>query len=271
MKFAIELDMEQRCAAVLAKVQSRRAAIEAQLAQQPQAKPCTIHPHVTRPLDMEATYRATPESGELAVKYAPCPVCVAARAEREMAIRLMRQGVPPILIHATFDNWTPDDDAEASHLDSVRQFAVGKRGFLVLLGLRGNGKTHLAVATMRQFRSAWLVEQAELLGMLRKTYRDKAASDPVEKAKEVDLLVIDEMGLSSGGRDELPMLHEILVGRHRERKPTILTSNRPYEEVQAIIGEPMADRLRESAYKILTFSGRSRRPEARQRYFEDSE
>ncbi len=64
------------------------------------------------------------------------------------------------------------------------------------------------------------------------------------------------------------MLHEILDYRHGERLPTIITSNLQFENLSGVLGERMADRLRESTFRVLTFSGSSNRRDARQRYFE---
>ena len=113
-----------------------------------------------------------------------------------------------------------------------------------------------------------MVKQASLLRLLRATYGDKKADDPIEKAQYARLLVLDDAGLSSGGRDELPMLHEVLDYRHGERLPTIVTTNLPFEQLSDALGERMADRLRESTFRILTFNGSSHRREAREHYFE---
>jgi len=49
-----------------------------------------------------------------------------------------------------------------------------------------------------------------LLRARRDTYADKSAFDPIERAQGARLFVLDDAGLSGGGKDELPMLHEIL-------------------------------------------------------------
>ena len=136
-----------------------------------------------------------------------------------------------------------------------------------MLGGFGTGKSHLGAAALRKFGRGWFIKQSSLLFALRATYKDKAAFDPIERAQTARLLVLDDVGISSGGRDELPLLHEILDYRHGERLPTIITSNLPIEGLSSVIGERMADRLRESAFRVLKFSGASNRRDARQRYF----
>lgn len=86
-------------------------------------------------------------------------------------------------------------------------------------------------------------------------------------AKTVACLVLDEIGLSSGGRDELPLLHDILDHRHGNFLPTILTGNIELDTLRDVIGERMSDRLKESVFAILNFGGASHRSQARAGYF----
>ena len=238
------------------------------MATQPQSKPCKVHPDCIRPIDEKATDEATRyysfSLGKPVAGYAPCPKCVQDAANNE----LKKFGVPDILIHATFENYTPDSEVEAGHVELVKAFCAKRTGFLPLLGGYGTGKTHLAVAALRSFGSGWIVKQASLLRALRDTDSDKAAFGLIYRAQSARMLVLDDVGLSAGGRDELPMLHEILDYRHGERLPTIITSNLPFEKLTPVLGERMADRLRESAFRVLTFTGTSHRRDARARYFD---
>src|ERR1039458_5707723 len=195
------------------------------LATQPQSKPCKFHSDCIRLIDEEATKEATRYfyfiDGKFHAGYAPCPKCVQDAANNGWK----KFGVPEILIHATFENYTPDSEVEASHVELVKAFCAKRTGFLPLLGGYGTGKAHLAVAALRSFGGGWIVKQASLLCALRDTYSDKTAFDPIERAQSARLLVLGDVGLSAGGRDELPMLHEILDYRHGERLPTIITRN----------------------------------------------
>ena len=238
------------------------------MASQPQTKPCRIHPDCIRPIDEKATDEATRyysfSLGKPVAGYAPCPKCVQDAANRE----LIKHGVPENLIHANFENFTPDGEAEAEQVRLVKEFCEKGIGFLFLAGAVGTGKTHLGVASIRKFDGGWLIKQATLLRLLRATYGDRNADDPIERAQNARLLVLDDVGLSGGGRDELPMLHEILDHRHGSRLPTIITTNLPFENLSAFLGERMADRLRESTFRVLTFTGPSHRRAAREHYFD---
>ena len=228
----------------------------------PEIRPCSIHPGFLQRRDNRRSWLHRD------ARYQDCELCLLEKEKIESGERLAEMGVPLNLRGATFENWTPADEQAEPILASVREFAKVRRGFLLLLGDLGTGKTHLAVAALRTFKTGWLVKQSELLRCLRDTYRDKAAVDPVDKAQNVGCLVLDEMGLSAGGRDELPLLHDVLDHRHGNQMPTILTGNIELETMRAVIGERMADRLRESAFAVLNFGGESNRLEARARYFE---
>lgn len=235
------------------------------VATQTQVVRCRVHPDFERRIDPQLTARTTANNfGTFKAGYTPCQKCL----EEAQVAKLQSYGLPDNLINATFENFTPDEEADAGHVEAVKSFCDIRRGFLVMIGGYGTGKSHLSAAALRAVGKGWFVKQSSLLYALRQTYRDTAAFDPIDRAQSARLFVLDDVGSSSGGRDELPLLHEILDYRHGERLPTIITSNLPFEKLSAVIGERMADRLRESAFRVLKFTGTSNRRQARQRYFE---
>lgn len=219
--------------------------------------PCEIHLGEMRPLQKEASYYNNEAT------YGDCPVC----AFPIVSEKLHSRGVPGCLMHASLDNWTPSSEQEKEHLEKCREFAKMDRGFLLLLGGVGSGKSHLAVGIMREIGKGYFVKQSTLLRSLRETYKDSKAADPVSKCQESRLLILDEMGISAGGKDEFPMLSEILDYRYSEAKQTILTSNLDRDGLAALLGERIGDRLRECAFAILSFGGASHRRNAREKYF----
>lgn len=236
------------------------------MATQPQIIRCRVHPDCERLIDEKLTASATADNGGThKAGYTPCQKC---REEAELD-RLQDCGVPEILLRATFENFMPDSEDDAGHVEVVKAFCEARRGFLILLGGFGTGKSHLAAAALRTFGRGWFIGHNSLLLALRATYRDHAAFNPIERAQAARLFVLDDVGLSGGGKDELPMLHEIFNHRHNERLPTIITSNLQYNGLASVLGERMTDRLRESAFRVLMFNGASHRRDARQRYFDE--
>jgi DNA replication protein DnaC len=238
------------------------------LTTQPQEAPCTNHPDTLAKINPEQSRRDFSADSEMNhPSYYGCEKC----CEVKRLATLERAGVPEALMHCTFSNWTPRNDSEKEHLEKCKEFTEVGNGFLVLLGPVGVGKSHLAVAVARSFYRdrPWphWVKQSTLLRQLRATYNDHKAKDPIEECQKASLLVLDECGVSGGGKDEGPMLHEILDHRYGEKKPTVITSNLPWPELQSEVGERLADRLRESAFGVLVFSGESHRVKARDIYF----
>jgi DNA replication protein DnaC len=160
---------------------------------------------------------------------------------------------------------------DQTNLLGVKDFIAKRKGFLILYGEnKGNGKTHLAVSVMREIQLGRFVTHNQLLNLLRASYGKRNTSDDVIRSHQQSrLLILDELGLSAGGRDDLPMLHEILTYRYSEKLPTVITANLGLEQFKDVIGERMVDRLRESTFKMLRFTGESRRKEKRSEYFED--
>jgi DNA replication protein DnaC len=266
-----------------ARTKKRQAEFEEWLKTQKISIPCETHKDVLLAADIE---RARPKDGctyPFSLKYETCKTCVAEKLEKEVRMVLHQNGVPSNLVHATLDNWSGDQ----SILSKVREFAKAKKGFLVLIGDYGVGKSHLAVSVVRRYvnyhrygedsrimpcsSGAWFVKQSSLLLELRETYRNPNAKNPIAKAESASLFVLDEIGISGGGKDEAPMIHEILSHRYEELKPTILTSNVSFEQLKESIGDRMRDRLKECAFAILTIGGESQRSKVKQGYFDNLE
>ena len=207
----------------------------------------------------------------MAVVYQTCPGCAADEHEEKIQDWLRGSGIPSNLLKATLKNWTPSNPQEEANLERVSQFAFeASAGFLILLGDVGTGKTHLAVGVARETEGSVVFKtQSELLRQLRATYDDKQAESPIPKAKRAALFILDEVGISGGGKDELPMINEILSHRYTEKLRTIITSNFGIEKLKASLGERMADRLSECCYAALYFGGASHRRNAKAKYFEE--
>jgi DNA replication protein DnaC len=242
---------------------ARKATVARQvwLAELPASIECQRHPGQMLPRDDAHSFLHQ-------AAFLECPLCAEESRMQREAWRLQRMGVPVILSTATFENWKTADEQATANLARVKEFTQAKRGFLILLGHRGTGKSHLAAAVLRSFDSGLFITQSELLRRLRQSYRDRAASDPIDEAQRAGCLVLDDVGLSAGGKDEPQLLHDVLDFRHGNLRPTVITANLQLDGLKAVIGERMFDRLRESAFDILNFGGKSYRPEARTGYFD---
>jgi DNA replication protein DnaC len=173
--------------------------------------------------------------------------------------RIRAANIPKRYHHCGFDNFNAYNEslqrALAYGRRVVEEFPLD-RG-LLLIGLPGVGKTHLAVATLK----AWIEKggtglfytMIDLLSLLRGTYASqegRSESDVLERVKQADMLVLDELGRErvTEWRDE--MLHLIVNARYSDRRVTIFTTNfdindDPIEGFPARVGLRIYSRLHE--------------------------
>lgn len=206
-----------------------------------------------------------------------------ARAERHAARIRERMGgacIPPRLMPCTFENFDADCDSGPAPRAAVticrdyaeafeRRRAAGHG--LLLIGGVGTGKSHLAAAIMAALVDRWRVQYmtvADLVGLVRDTWRrDSAVSEAEVMAtlsRDVDLLVLDEFGVQSGSENERQILTNVMDLRYRNLLPTVCISNLGREEFDAVCGDRMASRLRETS-RVVAFTWADYRPVARQR------
>lgn len=144
---------------------------------------------------------------------------------------------------------------------------------VVLVGPNGVGKSliaqNLAHQAVLNGYSALFTNAAQMLGDLAAQDGDNALRRRFAHYARPDLLVIDEIGYLSYGTRHADLLFEI-VNRRYERKPTIITTNRPFAEWSEVFPNAacvvsIVDRLIHHA-EIVVIEGESyRMREARER------
>lgn len=226
---------------------------------QPPFKPCP-HGGAQHKLDLEATAKASWQAGKPSIVYSLCPYCKEQQADKKTAQWLTRCGVPNNLLHSRLRNWRPRCERDNHTLETCLRFANFKlpKPMLVLYGNVGNGKTHLSAGIMAESRmESLMIRQRDFISQLRRRYNEKSATDIVERCKNVTLLVLDELEIPSGGRDELPALQEVFTHRFDDADPsygksqrllTIFTTNLTLDQLLEIFGERIMDRMRQAAY-----------------------
>ena len=205
---------------------------------------------------------------DLVLVWNDCPEC---RVRESLRVA----GVPANLLHATLENWTVQVPEDAGVLTKARAFLASPVGFFVLASPEfGNGKSHVAAAMLRltfeegyrQTSKVRYITQAEILRGLRRKYDDARAEDLVATLAQVPFLVLDDFGVSAGGRDEQPALYDILSDRYAEKRPTVLTMNLSPDQFRGAIGARMASRLRESTFAWADVRGPGYRAGNRKNY-----
>jgi DNA replication protein DnaC len=152
--------------------------------------------------------------------------------------RLADANVPKRYQHCSLANFTAYNEsleravAQASRL--AESFPAAGRG-LFLEGPPGVGKTHLAVAVLKQViqtAGAWglYYDTRDLLRVIRSTYDPSIRTTELEILRPVmraDLLVLDDLGAEKTSEWVEETMNLIVNTRYNERRLTIFTSNFP--------------------------------------------
>jgi len=103
---------------------------------------------------------------------------------------------------------------------------------LLLRGRHGVGKTHLAVAMLKEVirtkgARGYFYETRELLKMVRDTFAASGESemDVLRPVLDADLLVLDDLGAEKTSEWVQETLGLVVNTRYSERRPTIFTTN----------------------------------------------
>ena len=158
-------------------------------------------------------------------------------------------------------------------LDTARSFAESPKGWLLLTGGPGCGKTHLSVAIISERlgrgQPAFFAFVPALLDHLRATFRPDSLTgydELFEQVKTTPLLVLDDLGSENSTPWAEEKLYQIIVHRHNARLPTVITANYlsldQLEEAKPRIRSRLSDSLVEWA-PILAPDYRDQRPPSR--------
>lgn len=116
-------------------------------------------------------------------------------------------------------------------LEVALEFAKSPDGWLVLQGVNGCGKTHLASAIVnyryQAGQPALFVVVPEFLDHLRSTFspESKVSYDQLfESVKEAPLLVLDDFGEQSATTWAREKLYQLINYRYNARLPTVITT-----------------------------------------------
>lgn len=186
----------------------------------------------------------------------PCGCGLAKRTEARS--RQRQAGIPTRFATKDFQNFTiakGDRDRELirklAHSYAV-SFNTDESQGLLLRGIPGSGKTHIAVAILREVisrgHSGRFENFSDLLSRIRETWhRESEASegDLLEIVDQADLLVLDDLGAESVADWVRDRLYLILNRRYENARPVIITTNCSEEELMARVGHRISSRLYE--------------------------
>ena len=162
--------------------------------------------------------------------------------DTQFARTIAATGIPVRYRHCTLDNFMLYDNERLKNAVKVARrfsdaFPVVDKG-LFLIGSPGIGKTHIAVALLRNAveekgATGLFCDVPELLKTIRNTYNPVMKTAEVEVLKPVmqaDVLVLDDLGKERTSEWVEETLNLVVNTRYNHKRITIFTSN--FEETE---------------------------------------
>lgn len=185
------------------------------------------------------------------------------RREKELASKVYEEGkrksreenperwlkeyqVPAKFMGCSFDNFTGGDQVKAI----CRTFP---KESILLSGKTGCGKTHLAVATLREFiiksetpiySNPIFITSPELLLHIRSCFATNSDEFAlVDRYSKAPVLILDDLGADKATEWAVNTLYLIIDRRNKDLLPTFITTNLSIQEIENQYGARIASRL----------------------------
>jgi DNA replication protein DnaC len=178
-----------------------------------------------------------------------------ARENRAMKMQrtFNRSGIRPLHQNCSFDNYIVECDGQLNALNKARLYVEnfdGNIASFIFTGKPGTGKNHLAAAICNalliQGKSVLIITVADIMTAMKDTFTNKETSEEqlLTDLSNVDLLVIDEIGVQTESKYEKVIINQLVDRRSSSKRPTGMLTNYNIEEMSKLLGERVMDRMR---------------------------
>ena len=179
----------------------------------------------------------------------PCE-CQHERIERERLDRLRRYSNVGELSRFTFETLRPeglperpqDRETFRTAYERAREYSDRPKGWLVVTGAHGSGKTHLAAAIANRCieagRAVFFVHVPDLLDHLRAGFSPDAGisyDNLYEQVVGAPILVLDGLGAHSSTPWAQEKLQQVINHRYNAERPTVITTAMSLNEIDPYI------------------------------------
>jgi DNA replication protein DnaC len=185
----------------------------------------------------------------------PCR-CVKGGLDGERRNRLKQYSNLGPLTRFTFENLEPQGKSGNPHsqeqfnraYQAAREFVAEPRGWLILSGSSGSGKTHLAAAIVNERIShghpAFYMTAPDLLDHLRSSFSPNSEMPYDEffnQVRNAPLLVLDDLGAQMGTPWAKEKLDQLLNARFNSELPTVIVTITPVEQLDERLHTRLTD------------------------------
>lgn len=214
------------------------------------------------------TYRVEYESGHVDVFGFPIG-CIECEREHLISKKVGGALIPLRYQNKTIESFELKTEEQKKSFKIVKEFndnldeslSVGR--CLILSGSPGTGKTHLACGIARNValsgRSAMFTTVQKLIRRVRNSWGTKEEQSTLDAFIDLDLLIIDEVGVQAGSDNEQHILFDVINSRYENERSTIIITNCDINGIRRYLGDRIVDRFRENGGRLIQFAGKSYR------------
>lgn len=171
----------------------------------------------------------------------------------------LRSQIPKRYHQASFEKLERNPSTSVV-IEALEAWIKNPKGFFLMSGTSGVGKTHLSVCALRAAPPVWTVyfnSVTQMFKMLQAIESFASKQAVIERWCNADLLVIDDLGAEGATTYKLDCLFDLIDSRWSNDRATIVTTNLNAEEVSKLYGQRMVSRL--ISGKLFKMTGKDKR------------
>jgi DNA replication protein DnaC len=192
------------------------------------------------------------------------------KIKASIVINLIAARIPPMYETKDFDNFKATSASRKRVLETAKKYVAEYQSDgngLLFIGESGTGKTHIAVAILKELIQkrypGLFYNIITLLDELRASYNSQDDSEQwelIDRVRDTSILVLDDLGAEKTSGWVNDRLYAIINYRYENKKTTIVTSNKSDAELKDQIGNRIISRLVEMC-RVIPFQGKDYRIE----------
>lgn len=130
-----------------------------------------------------------------------------------------------------------------SFIANFNEYRKAGKGLYIFSKTKGSGKMFLSCALANEVMERLdicvkFISVPELLEMTKKSYRDFAKEEGLDRIKEAELLILDDIGAETKKEWVDTELFRLIDSRYASKKVTIFTSNVPSDMLKCLSQQP---------------------------------